>query len=70
MRSVSSATHAPSRTVSSDSMASAQSSSWNNNKASLTPESIGWPIEYSMFASTRPATKSWVAPAESALKRM
>ena len=32
--------------------------------------STGWPIEYSMFASTRPRTKPWVAPAESALTRM
>ena len=70
MGSVSSATHAPSRTVPSTSMASTQSSSWNNNKASLTPESTGCPIEYSMFASVRPETKSWVAPAESALTRM
>jgi hypothetical protein len=47
-----------------------KSSSWNNNKASLTPESTGRPIEYSMFASVRPETKSWVVPAESALKTM
>ena len=64
MSPVSSATHAPSRIVPSASMACSQSSSWNNNNASLTLELIWWPIEYSMFASTRPRTKPWLAPAE------
>ena len=67
---MSSVTQAPSRTVPSSSIAWAQSSSWNNNKASLTLALTGWPIEYSMFASMRPPTKPWVAPAESARTRM